>query len=244
MPIRVTGNPSHEIEQEYLRSPLYNSTATMEDKSESSSNYSNRQMRQSPPPLIPNSGYSGQKLRSNMPCDNQGNDGSAFIRQFMTAAAAAAMAAAGKKCDNQTRTAEPHSSSNVHENATSSTRRPSSSLSIGPDASPTSTPSSCRSLSGYEGARMGSIQRIENHRSFGDSQKLPSLNSEQLNESDDICVVRDETNRNFSKRSGYSLPLPPGAVPVGTLPHPSFQHASAHKSYGLCTHGFIKFVYK
>ena len=241
MPSQVTGNPSHEIEQEYLRSTLYNSTATMEDKSESSSNYSNRQMRQSPPPLIPNSGYSGEKLRSNMPCDNQGSDGSAFMMQFMTAAAAAAMAAAGKKCDNQTRTAEPHSSSNVYENATSSNRRPSSSLSAGPDASPTSTPSSCRSLSGYEGARMGSIQRIENHRNSGDSQKLPSINSEQNN--DDICIVRDETSKNFSKRSGYSLPLPPGAVPVGTLPHPSFQRAPAHKSYGLCTHGVINFVY-
>ena len=240
MPTRVSRNPSTEMEQEYSRNLQSSLTpAAMEDStsvhSESDSNHTHRQIRKSPPPLIPNSGYSAQKLSENMSCDNRANDGSAFMMQFMTAAAAAAMAAASKKCDTQARTAEPHSSSNIYENATSSNRRPSSSLSTGPNASPSSTSSSCRSLSGYEGNRIGPTSRFENYRNFGDSQKSMSITPEKTNLDDDINIVQEETNKHSSKRSGYSLPLPPGAVPVGTLPHPPLPNASAQRYYGLYT---------
>ena len=62
-----------------------------------------------------------------------------------------------------------------------------------------------------------------------------SMTPEKTNADDDINIVHDDTNKNASKRSGYSLPLPPGAVPVGTLPRPPLQNQSAQRFYGLCT---------
>ena len=244
MPSRVSRSSSIEMEQEYSRGTQSSLTTSMEDKSshqrESGSNHVRTQMRQSPPPLIPNSGYSNQKFLPNPLCDSRGHDGSAFMMQFMTAAAAAAMASASKKCDIQTRTAEPHSSSNVYENATTSNRRPSSSLSTGPNPSPTSTSSSCRSLSGYEGGRIGSVPRSETYRSVGYSHKTASFTPDKINEDDDISMVRDEADKNSTKRPGCSLPLPPGAVPVGTLPRPHLHHAPTNRLYGLFTYKLDK----
>lgn len=38
-------------------------------------------------------------------------------------------------------------------------------------------------------------------------------------------------NKSSARRSGHSLPLPPGAVPVGTLPHPNSRHSAIQKIY-------------
>ena len=62
-----------------------------------------------------------------------------------------------------------------------------------------------------------------------------SITPEKTNLDDDINIVQEETNKYSSKRSGYSLPLPPGAVPVGTLPHPPLPNASAQRYYGMYT---------
>jgi hypothetical protein len=42
-------------------------------------------------------------------------------------------------------------------------------------------------------------------------------------------------NKSSGRRSGCSLPLPPGAVPVGTFPGPSYRHSAIQPIHGLFT---------
>ena len=184
----------------------------------------------SPPPLISNRRYSNEKRSSNLD-----GSGSAFMMQFMTAAAAAAMAASCKKSDARAKRPEPHSSIGSSLNATNIGRRCSSSFSSGQDASPSSTTSSNRSLCGQEKGRVSLGSRSGGLRIVGDAKKAESVSPDDQDEDEEINVFSDEQNKSSGRRSGCSLPLPPGAVPVGTLPHPPY-HSTRHSAlYGLFT---------
>ena len=196
-------------------------------------NIMNVRSTSSPPPLISNSEYLVDKNETNLSAGNNGS--SAFMMQFMTAAAAAAMAAASKKSDGQESKRDTFSNSNAYDNVSSTGRRCSSSFSSRQNASPSSTTSSSRSLLGVEGTRSSSISRLGLFKMTGDVQKGPNFNSDNQEEDDDINIVRGVQNNSTGRRPGCSLPLPPGAVPIGTLPHPSHNSPIPPISYGLFT---------
>ena len=185
-------------------------------------NIMNVRSTNSPPPLISNSEYLVDKNESNLSAGNNGS--SAFMMQFMTAAAAAAMAAASKKSEIQESKRDTYSNSNAYDNVSSTGRRCSSSFSSRQNASPSSTTSSSRSLLGVDGTRSSSI-----------SLKQLIFNSDKHEEDEEINIVRGAQNNSTGRRPGCSLPLPPGAVPIGTLPHPSNNSPIPPISYGLFT---------
>ena len=197
-------------------------------------NIMNVRSNNSPPPLISNSEYLADKNESNVCAGNNGS--SAFMMQFMTAAAAAAMAAASNKSDSQESKRDIYSNSNAYGNVSSTGRRCSSSFSSSrQNASPSSTTSSSRSLLGVEGTRSSSISRLQLFKMAGDAQEGPNINADKHEEDEEINIVRGGQNNSTSRRSGCSLPLPPGAVPIGTLPHPSHNSPMPPISYGLVT---------
>ena len=240
MPSRVLRSSWFAMEKEYSQRMQPSMPSSHEENNivhiESNLHSTNRQHTRSlnsPPPLIPNSGYFNQKVPSQTTESNK--DGSAFMMQFMTAAAAAAMAAASKKCDAQDRRTDPYCSSRISGNAVSANRRPSSNFSSGQNVSPSSTSSSCRSLSGHEGGRYFAGTRTDALRIVGDVQNSVPISPEIVNEDDEINIVHDEMNKNSGRRSGCSLPLPPGAVPVGTFPRPTYRHSAIQTIHGLFT---------
>ena len=197
-------------------------------------NIMNVRSTNSPPPLISNSEYLVDKNESNLSAGNNGS--SAFMMQFMTAAAAAAMAAASKKSEIQESKRDTYSNSNAYDNVSSTGRRCSSSFSSSrQNASPSSTTSSSRSLLGVEGTRSSSISRLQLFKMAGDAQEGPNINSDKHEEDEEINIVRGAQNNSTGRRPGCSLPLPPGAVPIGTLPHPSHNSPIPPISYGLFT---------
>ena len=240
MPSRVLRSSWFAMENEYSTNMRSSITSSYEENNSvqtatnlHSTNRQHRRSLHSPPPLIPNSGYFHQKVP---PKPTEANkDGSAFMMQFMTAAAAAAMAAASKKCDVQDRQPDPYASSRISGNEGNTNRRPSSNFSLGQNVSPSSTSSSCRSLSGQDGGCSFSGIRSDAQRIVGDIQNALPTTSEKVNEDDEINIVHDEMNKNSGRRSGCSLPLPPGAVPVGTFPRPTYRHSAIQPMHGLFT---------
>ena len=241
MPSRVSDRSWDTMEKDHpsrLRQAMSSLPTSLEENntlpSESNFNSTPRQNTrslQSPPPLIPNSVYSNEKISLT---SNENNQGSAFMMQFMTAAAAAAMVAASKKAETQGRRTEPYFNSRISDNVTHFGRRPSSNLSSVQNISPSSTPSSIRSLSAAEGGRCCSTSRSDTLNTVTDIQKSNSNRLlEENTKDDDINIVHDDMNKKSARRSGSSLPLPPGAVPVGTLPHPSDRDSISQTIFGL-----------
>ena len=202
---------------------------------------------QSPPPLIPNSNFSKRNSDPSLTTSSQDNRGSSFMMQFMNAAAAAALSAANHKAQSQQRRVEPYATPGASDNTNKYViRRPSSSYSSLQNTSPSSTTSSTKSMGSTEVGKFSAVSCADTLNAISEIQRATS--SIRPDVSTEGCRSKNHTSQDASKdailKSGNSLPLPPGAVPVGTLPHPSLQDSRSQSLLGLFTQSFAKSLYR
>ena len=237
MPSRLSRNLSTHfsdivmMEEEYTNNNTQNTirlassvTEETSDKDKQPSTVSRRSL-QSPPPLIPYQHYSEKCLGSSPIAGDGDRAPTSLMMRFMTAAAA--VAAANSKKDGQTRYSMDSQSGACSTRMSSdfdnmySARRSSSNVSSMQNVSPSSSNSGGTGLTfgGYEG-------------SGGAAAACKEVTAGPMR-------VENGGNATESLKPGNKLPLPPGAVPVGTLPpKPPMLRAISPSAFGL----FMKFL--